>query len=461
MIAMMWKRLLSTRRVRELLEGAKPSARVAGDVRDEFDRDFDRIIYSTPFRRLQDKTQVFPLDPNDSVRTRLTHSLEVSSAARGLAKGACRWLLGAGHITAEQAKSIETIAGACGMLHDLGNPPFGHSGEEAIREWFRNSAASRQTGVGGQFCADFRHFEGNAQTLRLVARLQVLADFFGLNLTAGTLSAARKYVAPSHLLDNGVHERSKAGHFASENDLVARVQKETGTGEGRNPIAFLVEAADDCVYNVVDLEDAMTKDLFDWGELKERLLNEGRRARVVRGCLDWAEARVKRSRPALRGRARDKALVQYFRVRTIGEMVTAAVRTFCAKYARIMSSDYHGELLVDSPAAPLLRACRRINAQSVYCSRGTLELELMGRRIIQDILAVFWEAVDRGRVSSPPLFAKKAYDLLSDNYRRVFERQLAKGDLPLWYCKRQLVTDYVCGMTDTYAVELHKRLMNG
>jgi dGTPase len=131
-MTMHWAKLLNTYR----LKPRKPSSMVAGDMRDEFDRDYDRIVYSTPFRRLQDKTQVFPLDPNDAVRTRLTHSLEVSRAACGMAKDVCKQLLDRQFITTDQAKSIETIAATCGLLHDLGNPPFGHSGEVAIRDWF-------------------------------------------------------------------------------------------------------------------------------------------------------------------------------------------------------------------------------------------------------------------------------------------------------------------------------------
>src|SRR5947209_12013932 len=162
-----------------------------GDHRAEFERDFDRAVFSTPVKRLQDKAQVFPMEPHDSVRTRLTHSLEVSSVARGLVRKVCKeFLLPARHIKEGQDRQIEAIAATCGLIHDLGNPPFGHSGEDAIQEWFRKNITEGELRKlldnREELVRDFLLFEGNAQTLRIVAKLQVLADFQGLNLTFGT-----------------------------------------------------------------------------------------------------------------------------------------------------------------------------------------------------------------------------------------------------------------------------------
>ena len=168
--------------------------------RSEFERDFDRVVYSTPLKRLQDKAQVFPLEPHDAVRTRLTHSLEVSSVARGLAVRNARWMHQQGKISQCMIRSIEAIAATCGLIHDLGNPPFGHAGEEAIRAWFQRPERQRQLRASltnEQQVQDFMKFEGNAQSLRLVTKLQILADYNGLNLTFGTLSALCKYLASS------------------------------------------------------------------------------------------------------------------------------------------------------------------------------------------------------------------------------------------------------------------------
>jgi len=274
-----WKQLLCEKRIRKLL-GGPASRRNKEDHRTEFERDYDRAIFSNPVKRLQDKAQVFPLEPNDSVRTRLTHSLEVSTVAKGLAGAVAKWLLKKKILTDENSvRNIEAIAMTCGLIHDLGNPPFGHAGEMAIRDWFAKKFRQdkgfffdfRMSDKGEQLVKDFLCFEGNAQTLRLVSKLQVLRDLYGLNLTAGTFSAACKYTATSKQsdrdpfdLDRPDHGKTKPGYFASENDVVRKVRKETGTGDARNPITFLVEASDDAVYSTADLTDGVKKGVLDW-----------------------------------------------------------------------------------------------------------------------------------------------------------------------------------------------------
>ncbi len=448
---MEWENLLCSVRDKK-----SSDSRVQGDLRDEFDRDFDRIIYSTPFRRLQDKTQVFPLEPNDSVRTRLTHSLEVSRAARGLANDVCHRLMEQGHIREDQLRCIETIASTAALLHDLGNPPFGHSGEVAIRDWFLRDGNDALEGLDDSFAKDFRHFEGNAQTLRLVTKLQILADFRGLNLTYGTLSAACKYIAGAETRNDEIHEFSKLGYFQSEKDILGTVWDITGTGCRRNPIAFLVEAADDAVYNTVDLEDGFKKGLLDWSVLKRDL----REDKITRDAVQWSENRVDRAEVTLEGRSKDSALFKYFRVRAIAGIITAAAKTFLRNYDAIMAGDYHGELANDSEAGQLLQSCKKLNHSKVYCSEETLKLELMGRQIIWDLMDLFWEGA-KEETSSPTSFASKAFSLLSDNYRRVFDHSKKMNTLPLKYYQIQLVTDYICGMTDTFAAELHRRIKNG
>jgi len=203
-----WQKLLSTRRVRQLA-GGKASEQAPTETRTEIHKDYGRAVFSTPVRRLQDKAQVFPLEPIDAVRTRLTHSLEVSAMARGLANGVCQKLLKLPkverphRITPADAYDIETIAATCGLLHDIGNPPFGHFGETAIRDWFHKENLKNPSTLnfdwpqGEALRNDLLNFEGNAQTIRLLSKLQVLSDRFGLNLTAATFSALCKYTASS------------------------------------------------------------------------------------------------------------------------------------------------------------------------------------------------------------------------------------------------------------------------
>ncbi|MCA9250640.1 MAG: dNTP triphosphohydrolase [Phycisphaerales bacterium] len=445
---------------------------VPTDHREQFERDFDRAVFSTPVKRLQDKAQVFPLEVHDAVRTRLTHSLEVSSVARGLGIAAGKWLLAQKFIEPVQMRSVEAIAATCGLLHDLGNPPFGHSGEDAIREWFKDrhdqdpADFRKQLGEDDQRVQDFLQFEGNAQTLRLVAKLQILADYYGLNLTYGTLAALCKYSAPSHEVDKVGDDaaRKKPGYFASENELIASIRAETGMGDQRNPITFLVEAADDIVYSVADVEDAVKKDVLTWAELME-LLGDKTLAPV-------AEA-LKRTQSILKSdgsgdpveELRDDVCASAFRTGVIGVVVKSVNQAFVQHHESIMDGSFKKDLTSVCSAEPLVSRLKTIGKKHVYCTTSTLKLELMGRRVIRELMDVFWEGVEQLSPDEPPKpfrFPGKIATLLSDNYRRAFRRARGKHpDVPETYHRFQLLTDYVCGMTDSFAKRLHAELFNG
>lgn len=465
---MEWKKLLSSKRVRQLYEGG-PATKLDLDPRSEFERDYGRAVFSTPVRRLQDKAQVFPLERCDAVRTRLTHSMEVSAVSRGLAGAAAEWMLERSEIKAEQVPEITAIAATCGLIHDLGNPPFGHSGEVAISEWFKErskGAGDFFDGMDGQsqFVQDFLKFDGNAQTQRLLSRLQILADDYGLNLTCATLSASCKYVARSNETD-GWHERSKHGFFASENDLIEKIRTETGTGPARNPIAYLVEASDDIVYSTVDLEDGIKKGILRWDEA-ESLLKKlaGRKYPPLTSALKNAKKKIDTANPTLKGRARDEAMAQAFRTFAIAEAVHAALEAYKARYPQIMKGEYHGELLKGSEASGLIAACKKIGGERVYVSEETLKLELSGRKVIHDLMDLFWsaaEAYNPNRKVNAKSFDTKTFNLASQNYRTVFKKGLKKAEIPQRYCRLQLVTDHISGMTDSYACDLHKALTNG
>jgi len=313
------------------------------------------------------------------------------------------------------------------------------------------------------FAKDFLKFDGNAQTLRLVTHLQILADYHGLDLTCGTLSAACKYVAASNEIAEHPHERSKVGFFMSERDDVDKIREKAGTGQARNPIAFLVEAADDAVYNAVDLEDGFRKGILDWAFLKSELKKACGNDKVFRDCVRWTEGRLKDPEVSLQGRAKDNAHIQYFRVRAIGHVVTACAEAFIAHYDEIMEGGYYGELVKDSRASGFVDACIKLNHSRVYCSDETLKLELMGRKIIGDLMDLFGEGVKHAdpERKETRTFAGKAFNLLSDNYRSVFQHTMKGKKFPETYCRLQLLTDYICGMTDTFAAGLHRRLMNG
>ncbi|MEK7793734.1 MAG: dGTP triphosphohydrolase [Candidatus Hydrogenedentota bacterium] len=454
---MKWPQLLNKERIR-------PSTN-PGDHRDEFERDYDRAIFSTPVKRLQDKAQVFPLEPHDAIRTRLTHSLEVSSVARGLAIAVAKWLAAEEEIDPGVDRQIEAIAATCGLIHDLGNPPFGHAGEDSIREWFvkcfgvqklRSVFAEKE-----QLVQDFLKFEGNAQTLRLVTKLQILADYTGLNLTFATLSASRKYTAQSDESGGAENQATKKpGHFASENEIVERIQDATGTGRSRHPLAYIAESADDIVYSVADIEDAIKKGILSWRTVKEML--EVRAPDSLTDILNLKD-RILQGKSDLDDDIHGSA----FRTASIAFMVRAATEVFKHRYRTIMEGTYKGELVSDDSngSKDFIVALKQIGRQKVYCTPPTLKLELMGRRVITDLMTLFWEGAEALPIGSEPRtsdFPGRLGALLSRNYRNVFAQWSSQDkSLPETYYRLQLVTDYVCGMTDSFAKRLHAELTNG
>jgi dGTPase len=486
---MEWDKLLSDKRVRAFFVEPEPREK---NKRTEFERDYDRAIFSTPVRRMHDKAQVFPLEPNDSVRTRLTHSLEVSTVARDMARVIGSWLYkDKKEIDEKQAKAIETVAATCGLIHDLGNPPFGHAGEEAIAEWFKEKEKEKKKN-GKEFWVfrnagnkkkqlknDFLKFEGNAQTIRLVSKLQILSDLYGLNFTCATMSAACKYTVPSDKINEGLHEKKKVGYFASEELIIDLVRNETGSGEAKNPVTFIVEAADDIVFSVVDLEDGVKKGVIDWKSLEELLKDnsEGDKE-MLEACFDKAKRLVtKDPLVKLKGKSYDEAMAQAFRVWAIGESVHAAIETFKEKYEDIMKDNYHNELFKDSKACSLIKACKTVGRNYVYCAEQVMKKEVMARRVIHDLMDIFWKGLSKQQ-DERTRFERETYKLMSENYRTVFEnaqnqptvldeyrdvwnKSRGKTKLPENYCCMQLVTDYICGMTDTFACTLHRQLTNG
>lgn len=440
------------------------------DPRLEFERDFDRSIFSTPVKRLQDKAQVFPLEEHDAVRTRLTHSLEVSSVARGLATRAAEWLLKQREISAGMDRSIEAIAATCGLIHDLGNPPFGHAGEDAIRAWFVGSERKEcleQSLENEQQIQDFLKFDGNAQSLRLVVTLQILADYNGLNLTFGTLSALCKYVASSDMANKKAADRAyrKPGYFASEASIVEQIREETGTGEARHPLCFLVEAADDIVYLAADIEDAVKKGVLSWAEVEEQL-NTTPRPKSLQAVLAGQKRILKAGRPNTPRRLDDDIKAAAFRTAAIGVMAEGAIQLFQERYGEIIEGRFPGALLEDSEASEFAKRLRKIGISRVYPTRSTLTLELMGRKVIGDLMDAFWEGASVLPATGSPKtseFAGKAAALFSSNYRQVFQYFVRSrgADLPPAYHRYRLVTDYICGMTDSFAKRLHAELFNG
>lgn len=290
-----WKKLLNPTRRKAKARKAKSKAKkkikkvIGMDTasgRHEIERDYDRILFATPTRRLADKTQVFPLDKNDSVRTRLTHSHEVSNLARSigvrLAFDYPLKVFGAEHEKLNVKRTIPALLAAIGLVHDLGNPAFGHQGEVAIQEWFKENkkkvfgATASDTDANA---LDFFNFDGNAQTFRLLTKLQILNDDFGLNLTYSTLAALVKY--PSFWGSSKKGGYKKSGIFISEKEIIKDVWKETGLSEGvRHPLTCIMEACDDIAYAILDAEDTVKKSFASYYDLIDFLKHHGKKTHL-------------------------------------------------------------------------------------------------------------------------------------------------------------------------------------
>ena len=265
-----WDKLLCEERIRQGDDNKNEFVtRDEFVTRNEFEADYDRIVGSSSVRRLQDKAQVFPLQKNDFVRTRLTHSMEVSAVARSLGKTIGLFLEKEDGFKRDKTEKLMGMLQTAGLIHDLGNPPFGHYGETAIRNWYierilqKSTEEIKKEGLE-QEEADFYYFDGNVQNLRIVTKLQTMNDEYGANFTYGTLAAIIKYPYSS---TNFERKDKKFGYFKSEEDIIKRIREKTGLEEGiRHPATYLLEAADDIVYIGDDIEDGVKKGYIPWKE---------------------------------------------------------------------------------------------------------------------------------------------------------------------------------------------------
>lgn len=454
------------------LQPPSPPPAATDETRTEIERDYDRILFSTPVRRLADKTQVFPLDRNDSVRTRLTHSHEVSNLGRSIGTA----LVFHHHIAADvphAQRNIPALLATVGLAHDLGNPPFGHQGEDAMQHWFHTHQRAVLHGLDdAQHRQDFLRFEGNAQAFRLVARLQLIDDDFGLDLTYASLAALMKYPTASHQADGSCAARKKHGFFAAEQAAAEQVWRATGLGAGRrHALAYLMEACDDIAYVVLDAEDAVKKGLASFSDLMNFLsvqaADDAVTARVVAHSLHKHQQH--QSQQSARHRLSPAELndisMQRFRIFAIGAMVRAVTAAFVAHERALCEGTQPKPLLELSEARQLCAALKRFSIAHAYHHRSVLAVELQGFNVIGDLMGMFWAAiVDREEAAHPASrrrhpFTRYVYERMSENYRRIFENPSPEdAKLPLRYRECLLLTDMVSGMTDSYAVHLHEEL---
>jgi dGTPase len=449
---------------------------VTADRRTPFEHDYDRLLFSTPVRRMADKTQVFPLDRNDSVRTRLTHSHEVSNLARSIGNRLVRTQRGIfGDDDADSAAPV--ILAAIGLAHDLGNPPFGHQGENAVRRWFKEKRDEVFVFDGGELsdnlAQDFLNFEGNAQTLRLVTRLQVSSGEFGLDLTAATLASLMKYTVPAHRAGKAASRpmasTKKVGYLSSEESIVALIRAYTGLSEGqRHPLTWLMEACDDIAYSVLDIEDAIKKAIVSPEDVLaylRRIVRKGRNEAKENEYLailvtqldsDFARADEHR-RPSKAGEIK----ASYLRARLIETLITGAAGAFVSARDDIFGHKREASLLEDGSAwSEIYNDLKSFSRTYAFNHPAVLRTELQGSVALSRLLDWFWDAIKLREDLYKPgsqrktAFTAYAYSLISDNYRCIFEEWNSAFPLPLRYFELQLLTDMVSGMTDGFAMQL-------
>ncbi|RYD83215.1 MAG: deoxyguanosinetriphosphate triphosphohydrolase [Verrucomicrobiaceae bacterium] len=446
-LSMNWSQLLSADRL-----GLTKRA-VVDPSRSAFQIDSDRIIFSSAFRRLQDKTQVFPLADNDYVRTRLTHSLEVASVARSLGArvGAeiCR------KYAIEDcfhASDVGAIVSAAALAHDLGNPPFGHSGEDAIRHWFKTSAIALEARaqLTLEQKADIERFEGNAQGFRLITRLQ-MPDNPGLRLTCATLGAFTKYPRASRLapeVDLCGASTKKYGFFQSELPFFQEVAERTGLIQRhpgvpwwtRHPLVFLVEAADDICYRLVDFEDGFRLKHLSYEEVRESFL------RITGDPKD----------PERADRMEDeKEKIAFLRAKAIGSAVEQCATLFREKEEAILRGEWDEPLLEHIPSAVELERIRIRSVETIYATPRGVGIEAAGYEVLGGLLEIFFGSADdvarHGKSASPR--SRKMLQLVPTQF-------LGKDRAPQAdpYTRLLRMIDFVSGMTDSYAVSLYKKV---
>lgn len=427
-----WQQLLSAQR--------QPFKNTTGNAeRTSFQQDFDRIIFSSSFRRLKDKTQVFPLSHSDYVRTRLTHSLEACSVGRSLGTLAGKAIIERHNLQNVESSDFGAIVSAAALAHDIGNPPFGHAGEDAIRLFFKNNSSLLQTFSPAQQ-NDFLNFEGNAQGFRILTTLQGRQQR-GLELTSAVLGAFMKYPRASFLKENLAGASAKKfGFFDSErlifNEIAQdlNLKKRSENAYFRHPLAFLVEVADDICYLIVDLEDAARLNVVSYSTAEE----------LLRAFLPQNEHLKKR----LNALGDNQSRLEYLRAKAIGELVNCAVASFLDSENAILNGTLDENILRICPLNAAVLELQHFATQNIYNAKSALEIEIAGFQVIAHLLDLYHSAME-----DPSLTREKM--ILS-----ILPAQFLQNGKPHEnpYQRLLSVVDFVSGMTDSYAVAQYRKL---
>ncbi len=437
---MNWQQLISNKRLGQ--EQRHPERH---DDRTEFKRDYDRLIFSAPFRRLQNKTQVFPLPGSIFVHNRLTHSLEVASVGMSLGNDVANLLMTRYPELRETLfpEIGQIVATAC-LAHDLGNPPFGHSGEKAIQTFFTEGPGNDlQRLVSADFWDDITHFEGNANAFRLLTHQFEGRRQGGFAMTYSMLASIVKYPYSS----SAASRKGKFGFFCSERENYQKIADELGIfciskpGEPlryvRHPLVYLVEAADDICYEIMDLEDAHKLKIISYDEIAALLLDffdETAQKKICQRIED-------------EGLTDDNEKVVYLRACVIGILEQACVRTFVDNEQTILAGTFEGSLIenIADRQAQAYRRCADLSKQRIYRSRVVLDVELSGYKIMETLMQRMTEAI----MHPERYYSQQLIGRVSSQYA------IESPDLET---RLMAVIDYISGMTDVYALDVYQKI---
>ena len=410
--------------------------------RTDFQRDYDRLIFSSPFRRLQNKTQVFPLPGSIFVHNRLTHSLEVSCVGRSLGNNVSKGLMGKYTESCVNLPEIGAIVSAACLAHDMGNPPFGHSGERAISAYFsEGNGRELEDAVrseGGRW-EDFIHFEGNANAMRLLTHQFVGRRKGGFALTYSTIASIIKY--PYASIQAG--KKGKFGFFQSEEESYMRIVNELGINPNpvepekyiRHPLVYLVEAADDICYQIMDIEDACKLHILTKEEAQSLFLGffEGKRLEHIKDVMHVVDDTNEQ--------------LAYLRSCIIGLLVNECSRVFLENEEGMLDGSYTTPLIdnMDEHATQAYEDCSTIARGKIYKAKEVLDNELAGYHIFSQLIDSLTEAV----MNQKHAYSKLLLQRIPDQY---------DTHAPTTYGKIQCVLDYISGMTDVYALDLYRKI---
>ena len=437
---MEWKQLISNKRF-----GQEHKHAERHDDRSEFKRDYDRLIFSSAFRRLQNKTQVFPLPGSIFVHNRLTHSLEVASVGMSIGNDISRRVIQKQpDLKDTLVEEIGTIVSAACLAHDLGNPPFGHSGEKAIQTFFSEGPGLKiKPMVSSEFWDDITHFEGNANAFRILTHRFKGRRQGGFVMTYSMLASIVKYPFASSLAGN----HGKFGFFASEAESYRKIADELGIscksapGEplkyARHPLVYMVEAADDICYEIMDIEDSHKLKILSYAETEHLLLS----------FFDEDIQQKIRQRIIDEELTDENEKVVYMRASVIGKLENECVAAFLAHEEEILAGTFEGSLIdhISERQKKAYQECEKISYSKIDQSKPVLDIELSGYQIMATLMKVFVEAaVNPSRFYSKQLLRRVSsqYDIENENLE---ERIMA-------------VLDYISGMTDIYALDIYQKI---